>query len=158
MAKALAFVVSALFFFALAHAKKESIFQVQGKVYCDTCRVQFETKVSEPISGAQVKLECKDTRTEKITLTVEGVTNESGNYTLQVKGDHELDICEVSVVKSPREDCSEAIDEKTEVVCTNNSGMHTEVRYANPLGFMKKEADSKCKEVLDQLGFLGNTE
>lgn len=26
-------------------------FIVQGKVYCDTCNVQFMTKISEPIAG-----------------------------------------------------------------------------------------------------------
>lgn len=35
---------------SLSHAK-HSLLDVIGKVYCDTCRVEFETKLSQPING-----------------------------------------------------------------------------------------------------------
>lgn len=37
-------------FLNLAQATSETFF-VEGKVYCDTCRVQFETKISQPLAG-----------------------------------------------------------------------------------------------------------
>ena len=35
----------------LSFANAEDTFFVEGKVYCDTCRVEFETRLSEPIKG-----------------------------------------------------------------------------------------------------------
>ncbi|CAK9151694.1 unnamed protein product [Ilex paraguariensis] len=167
MAKAVALVASALCFLALAslaqcHEKNQ--FHIEGKVYCDTCRVQFETRISDNIpgnshdnnSGAKVRLECKNREHGKITYSVEGVTDANGQYSLLVEGDHEEEICEVRVVESPREDCADPMEglEHARVACTGNNGLLTPVRYANPLGFMKKESLSNCKEVLDELGFL----
>ena len=31
----------------------EEHFSVEGKVYCDPCRVQFETKLARPLPGSQ---------------------------------------------------------------------------------------------------------
>lgn len=54
MAKAI-LLLSALCIVALAnfaHCHPEVV-DVEGKVYCDTCRVQFETKLSENLEGTK---------------------------------------------------------------------------------------------------------
>ena len=53
MAKAFA-LVSALCFLALAsvaHAQMGKAFKVYGMVYCDPCKVEFQTRLSDPIEG-----------------------------------------------------------------------------------------------------------
>ncbi|KAG8386409.1 hypothetical protein BUALT_Bualt03G0145800 [Buddleja alternifolia] len=153
MAKSVA-LISALCILALAavaHSHKE-VFDVVGEVYCDVCRFQFHNDLSYKLEGATVKLECSNIDTKAVTYTTEGVTDASGRYRLQVTGDHELDICQVNVVKSPKEDCNEVmhdvVDSKIEI--TENSGMHTDVRFANPIGFMAKEAKPECAALLDK--------
>lgn len=52
MAKQSIFFTSALCFLSLLRATyAESRFFVEGKVYCDTCRTQFVTRVSEYLEG-----------------------------------------------------------------------------------------------------------
>ena len=52
MAKSTIILVSALCFISLFHlASCKDQFFVEGKVYCDTCRVQFFTKVSKFLEG-----------------------------------------------------------------------------------------------------------
>ncbi|KAK4363979.1 hypothetical protein RND71_015337 [Anisodus tanguticus] len=103
-----------------------------------------------------VEGKCRNITTETETFSVEGVTDKDGKYKLTVEGDHEDDICEVTVVKSPREDCKETVSgyEKARIECSDNVGMHNAVRYANPLFFMKAQAVEGCKEVLDELGLF----
>ncbi|OIS99019.1 anther-specific protein lat52 [Nicotiana attenuata] len=54
MAKAIV-LLSALCIVALANFAHchPQVFDVEGKVYCDTCRVQFETKLSENVEGTK---------------------------------------------------------------------------------------------------------
>ena len=52
MAKSIIILASALCFLSLlGFAACENRFFVEGKVYCDTCRAQFVTKVSEYMQG-----------------------------------------------------------------------------------------------------------
>ncbi|PHU04163.1 Anther-specific protein LAT52 [Capsicum chinense] len=156
MAKAI-MLLSALCIVALANfanCHHPETFDVEGMVYCDTCRVRFVTNKSELIEGATVKLQCRSISTGVETFTTEGTTDKDGKYKLTVEGDHQNDICEVTVVKSPREDCKEIVSalEKARIECSDNVGMHTEVRYANPLFFMKTQAVEGCPETLEELG------
>ncbi|KAI3466048.1 hypothetical protein Pfo_022711 [Paulownia fortunei] len=158
MAKSVA-LASALCFLAIAtvaHSHLQEVFNVEGHVYCDPCRVQFETELAQRLTGATVRLECTDLETKAVTYSADGVTGADGHYSLKVVGDHQDDICEVRVVKSPREDCIEPMGdfEKTRIVCTDNSGMHNAVRFANPIGFMTKTAVPQCGPVLFNLGVL----
>ncbi|KAE8691330.1 Anther-specific protein LAT52 [Hibiscus syriacus] len=143
--------ISSLISFALAAEK----FNVVGKVYCDTCRVEFETKLSEPIPGATVKLECRKVRDEAITFSRGAVTNATGGYSIPVKGDHEAEICKVSVEKSPRPYCNEKMEswEKSQVELTTQDGLAAPIRTANNLGFKKKEPLPGCPQVLKEMGF-----
>jgi len=149
----LAICLSSLLSFSYA----EDTFFVEGKVYCDTCRVEFETKLSEPIKGATVNLECRNRTVDgSITYSQETVTDESGKYSFPVEGDHEEEICEVRVIKSPRADCNEYMEawKKARVVLTKKDGVLQPLRFANSLGFLKKEAVPGCAEVLKAMGFL----
>ena len=47
---AVAVLIATVFCFSTL-AQATDFFSVEGKVYCDTCRVQFETKISEPLAG-----------------------------------------------------------------------------------------------------------
>ncbi|KAE8663450.1 Anther-specific protein LAT52 [Hibiscus syriacus] len=149
--------ISCLSSFALAAEK----LNVVGKVYCDTCRVEFETKLSEPISGATVKLECKKEKDDAVTFSREAVTNATGGYNIPVEGDHDEEICSVRVDKSPRPDCNERMEawEKSRVELSGNDGLADPTRTANNLGFKKKEALPGCTQVLKEMGFpMGKVE
>ncbi|KAG6588099.1 hypothetical protein SDJN03_16664, partial [Cucurbita argyrosperma subsp. sororia] len=159
MAKSAVMLVSALCLMSLiniATCEKERFF-VEGKVYCDTCRIQFFTKVSKFLEGATVKLECRDIEGGNVTFSKETETDKSGSYKIETDKDHEEEVCEVSLVKSKDPDCDEITKEgyahKSRVSITSNSGITSPERLANPLSFMKKEKLPECKEVLRELGF-----
>ncbi|KAK7857016.1 anther-specific protein lat52 [Quercus suber] len=129
---AVAALIATIFCFSpllnLAQATSETFF-VEGKVYCDTCRVQFETKISQPLAGI---------------------------YRLPVDGDHEEEICEVVALKSSRADCSDLMAgyERARITLTNKNGLASIARYPNPLGFMVKEALPSCLEILAEMGLI----
>ncbi|KAK8691345.1 hypothetical protein V6N13_074856 [Hibiscus sabdariffa] len=132
-------------------------FIIEGKVYCDTCRVEFETKLSQPIKGAFVNLQCRNrTDGRSISYTQDVVTDETGAYKIKVEGDHEDEICEVSLVKSPRNDCNDPTEawRKSRVVLSSKDGVNGPQRFANNLGFMKKEPLPGCTQVLKELGYF----
>ncbi|CAK9327500.1 unnamed protein product [Citrullus colocynthis] len=136
----------------------EDRFFVEGKVYCDTCRAKFVTKISEYMKGAEVKLECRNISTESVTYSTHTTTDETGTYRMPVDGDHEEDICEVFLIKSSRSDCDEIIRDNfvkqtAEVDLTRNNGISSPIRQANPLSFLIKKPLSQCTEVLRELGF-----
>ncbi|CAN4117679.1 unnamed protein product [Withania somnifera] len=155
MAKAI-MLLSALCIVALVNFANAEVFDVEGKVYCDTCRIQFETRISENIEGASVKLQCRNIASGAETFSVEGVTDKDGKYKLRVEGDHQDDICEVTVVKSPREDCKESVSgyEKARIECSNDTGIDNAKRYANPLFFIKDHPLQQCKQVLEEIGMF----
>ncbi|KAE8723479.1 Alg9-like mannosyltransferase family isoform 1 [Hibiscus syriacus] len=131
-------------------------FIVEGKVYCDTCRVEFETRISEPLKGALVNLECRNrTNGTVTTITKDVLTDDAGAYKIEVEGDHAEEICEVSLVKSPRDDCRDPTEawRKSRVVMTSKDGIEGIQRFANNLGFKKREPLSECTEVLKEMGY-----
>ncbi|OVA13283.1 Pollen Ole e 1 allergen/extensin [Macleaya cordata] len=132
----------------------EDYIYVQGKVYCDTCRAAFETELTEYINGAKVKLECHDRESGHLTYSIEGLTDSTGSYKIPVQGDHEEEICEVHLVKSPLPDCSEILKggASARVLITANNGITDTARYANSLGFLRKEALSSCTDALKAIG------
>ncbi|XP_010277041.1 PREDICTED: anther-specific protein LAT52 [Nelumbo nucifera] len=155
--QALPLLAAALCFLSLAgfvHCDEQ--FFVQGKVYCDTCRTQFETKLSEPISGAKVRLECRSRENDDVAYSVEGETDTTGIYKLPVEGSHEEDICEVKLLSSPRKDCSEPAPglDHARVLLSSNNGISSASRFANSLGFMVLKPIEGCSDVLKELGLL----
>ncbi|XP_058221520.1 anther-specific protein LAT52-like [Rhododendron vialii] len=158
MAKVVALIASALCILALAGfaQSQQDEFVVKGQVYCDTCRVLFQTKLSKNVAAAGVELKCRSRLNDTETLSVTSQTDQAGAYEITVKGDREDDICEVHAVHSPLSGCVETAPEisSTRVSLAENTGMKSKVRYANPIGFRGDKADSQCTEVLDELGLI----
>ncbi|CAH1431818.1 unnamed protein product [Lactuca virosa] len=132
-------------------------FIVQGKIYCDPCRIQFPTKISFPLRDVKVVLACHKENSAEETYRVEGMSDENGNYKLKAVGDHAEEICEISVTESPEINCPDLMDDENHVrvSLTTKHGIKGRARFANPLGFMAEVADPRCKGVLDELGFTG---
>lgn len=110
-------------------------------------------------ADARVKLECRDPEEGHLTLSVDGKTDASGKYNIDVDGDHDDEMCQVVLVSSPNKDCNEIPKEAFEplsakVVLTTNSGISGRVRQANPLGFMVKEAIPDCYQLYKELDML----
>ncbi|KAI4296940.1 hypothetical protein L6164_036857 [Bauhinia variegata] len=159
MAKSAIIVASAVCFLSfLGLAQALDRFFVKGSVYCDTCRIQFPTRISEPMPSATVRVECREFEgSTNITFSKDTQTDEKGTYSVEVDGDHEEELCEVVLVKSPRSDCSEIdkeahLAQSAKISITGNNGIVSNVRNANPLGFLKKEKSPDCKAVLEELG------
>lgn len=110
-------------------------------------------------AGAEVRLQCRNQTTDSVTLTVEGQTDEHGVYRLLVERDHEGEICEMILMKSTMDDCTEIPNEghakeSARITLTNNNGIAETTRHANPLFFVKKEASPECDEVFKELELL----
>ncbi|XP_077229414.1 olee1-like protein [Tasmannia lanceolata] len=154
---ALSILATSLCFFALFRSAfcHDFIF-VEGKVYCDTCRLQFETRVSEYMPAAKVRVECLDRTTGLLTYTIEGLTDPSGNYKIPVEGDHEDEICEAVLVSSSRPDCNEITLDRSRarIQLSKNNGIVSDSRFANPLGFMKKEVLPICQKIMRELELI----
>nr|CAB3484385.1 unnamed protein product [Digitaria exilis] len=148
-----AITVAILLCAAAAVATNAPDYLIQGRVYCDTCRAGFETNVTEYMKGAKVRLECKHFGTGKVEQAIEGVTDESGTYKIELKGSHEEDICEVVLVESPRKDCDEleADRDRASVLLTRNVGICDNLRFANALGYFKDEPLPVCSALLKKL-------
>ncbi|XP_043700296.1 anther-specific protein LAT52-like [Telopea speciosissima] len=151
-----ALLIAALFFFGLLGLAHCHDFVVEGRVYCDTCRALFETRVSKPMADAPVRLTCRNRVNGTISETVEAVCDDLGTYKITVDGEHEDDICEMSVVKTSITDCDEHVPgkDRARVVLTHNNGVVSRTRYASPLGFLAKKTLDVCPEVLKELGLL----
>ena len=95
-----------------------------------------------------------------MTFSKDAVTDAKGEYSIEVDGDHEEELCEVMLVKSPKEDCSEIsreyadLEQATRISLTTKNGIVSPVRQANPLGFLRKERLPICSEVFRELGLL----
>ncbi|KAJ3697218.1 hypothetical protein LUZ61_000923 [Rhynchospora tenuis] len=138
-------------FFAIATvvAAERPTFTVEGRVYCDTCRAGFETSATTYISGAKVRLECRHFSDGKIEHQVDGVTSENGTYAIELKDNHEKEICEIVLVQSPLSTCAEIPKGRDRAsVLLADGGLSSNVRYANALGFLKYTPLSVCADVL----------
>ncbi|TKW04107.1 hypothetical protein SEVIR_7G087900v4 [Setaria viridis] len=144
--------VAVLFYVVVAVATDAPDFVIQGRVYCDTCRAGFQTNVTEYIKGAKVRLECKHFGTGAVERAIDGVTDESGFYTIKLKGGHEEDICEVILVESPRKDCAEvpAHSDRASVLLAKDAGISDDMRFPNPLGYFKDVPLPVCGAVLKE--------
>ncbi|EPS70684.1 hypothetical protein M569_04073 [Genlisea aurea] len=158
-AQIVAIFAGALILFALGDTAvaTDPEFFVQGQVFCEVCRTNFINRLSEPMEGATVRLECRGDNVGNITFGIEGVTDAGGNYKLKATGDHEDEDCQVTLVKSSRLDCQEtpsegwAMQPSSKITITKNNGFHDDIRHANPLGFTKKERDPACQELFKEL-------
>ncbi|KAK9057361.1 hypothetical protein SSX86_022196 [Deinandra increscens subsp. villosa] len=132
-------------------------FVVQGKVYCDPCRIQFPTKISYPVPNTKVVLRCRERESGAETTKLEGRSDANGMYSITATGDHEEEICDVRITESPDSKCPEVMDDESiaRVSLTDKNGVRGKTRAANPIGFMVKEIDPRCKEILAEIGIMG---
>ncbi|KAE9456360.1 hypothetical protein C3L33_11727, partial [Rhododendron williamsianum] len=158
MAKAIALIASALCFLAVAAATVpgDESFIVEGFVYCDGCRVLFYSGPGGKVGSADVELQCRDRENGTVTLTKAQKSDDGGYYSIYIDKDHQNDICEVRVVSSPIPECSEIVPEisRNRVNLAKESGIITNSRFVNPIGFVSKNAYPECHDVLDSLGFI----
>lgn len=110
-------------------------------------------------SGAKVKLECRHFVHGRIEHTVDGVTGKDGVYKLELKDNHENEICEVVLVESPIKDCAQTVPGRNcaRVVLSDDTGISSNVRFANPLGFLKDVPLNVCSAIM-QMYTLGDDE
>ncbi|MED6148687.1 hypothetical protein PIB30_055221 [Stylosanthes scabra] len=142
---------------ATSTTPNKNYFVVQGKIYCDPCRVEFETRLSHPLSDIKVTLECKRIDDEKnITYTVETTTDKQGYYDLPVYGDHQDEICQVKTERSTHPKCKEPMKhlDTDRIMLTKNDGVSSAKRFVNPLGFMTRNIDARCVQIAQELGML----
>ncbi|GMY17249.1 protein DOWNSTREAM OF FLC-like [Fagus crenata] len=153
MAKiALLFALFVLPALALASRPMRNPYNVQGRVYCDSCRAGFETSATTYIPGAKVRVECKDRSTMQLVYSKEGTTDSTGTYNIEVTEDHEDQLCDALLVSSPQHDCATASPgrDRARVILTGLNGIASQKRFANSMGFMKDKALSGCAEILKQ--------
>ncbi|XP_051216779.1 pollen-specific protein C13 [Lolium perenne] len=131
-------------------ATKTADYVVQGRVYCDTCRAGFETNVTEYIKGAKVRLECRRYGNNVLERSIDGVTDETGTYKIDLKDSHVEDICEVVLIQSPLANCHEIqnLRDRAPVLLTRNVGISDNLRLANPLGYLKDVPLPVCPDLL----------
>ncbi|KAM0050667.1 putative pollen allergen Ole e 1 family [Helianthus debilis subsp. tardiflorus] len=132
-------------------------FVIKGKVYCDPCRIQFPTKISYPVPNTKVVLRCRQRESGTETTKVEGKSDANGMYSITATGDHEEEICDVRITESPDSKCPEVMDDESiaRVSLTDKNGVRGKTRVVNPIGFMVKEIDPRCKEILAEIGIMG---
>ncbi|WVZ00766.1 hypothetical protein V8G54_026835 [Vigna mungo] len=137
---------------ALARKTPERFF-VEGKIYCDPCQFAFESRLSFPLPGVNVTLECIKEENDTVSYTRKSSTDANGLYSIPVRGDHEEEIC-VVVANPPNEgQCREAMPNKSDrIILTKNMGAASQTRYVNPLGFMTQTTDPQCTDVVQELG------
>ncbi|XP_074589750.1 major pollen allergen Lol p 11-like [Curcuma longa] len=147
---AVACVLPSIAFAARGVAGVKPGFVVQGRVFCDTCRAGFETPASTYVTGAKVKVECRQKATGETTSSFEGTTDHTGTYNILVAGEHEDEMCESMLVSSPESGCKATLQgrEKAPVFLSSNNGIASATRYANSLGFQKDTPLPECAQLL----------
>ncbi|TKY49163.1 Olee protein [Spatholobus suberectus] len=128
-------------------------FFVQGKIYCDPCHFEFESRLSFPLKGVKVTLQCIKEENGTVTFEKVGETDANGMYIIPAHGDHEEEICEVVADPPTEGQCREAMPNKSDrIILTRNMGVSSLARFANPLGFMTQAIDAQCSAVVQELG------
>lgn len=92
-----------------------------------------------------------------MTFKTDAVSDAKGTYKIKVPGDHDEDICEVTLVESSDPNCKEVIPgsiRSDRVPLTIKNGVFGYTRFANVLSFATKEARPDCTKVLLQMGVL----
>ncbi|CAL0326514.1 unnamed protein product [Lupinus luteus] len=128
-------------------------FLVQGKVYCDPCQFEFESRLSKSLSGVKVILECRKADGENTTYSKEATTDANGFYFLNVEGDHEDEICAVRTELNTHKHCNVPMktSDLDRIVLTKHDGVSSSLRFVNPLGFKTEKINGECAKVYKEL-------
>ncbi|CAL0310678.1 unnamed protein product [Lupinus luteus] len=128
-------------------------FFLEGKVYCDPCQFEFESRLSRPLSGVKVILECRKPDSDTKTFSLEGTADANGFYTLTVVGDHQDEICAVSTEVNSHKHCNLPMktSDSDRIVLTKHDGVSSSIRFVNPLGFKTHNINDECAKVYKEL-------
>ena len=139
--------------FGKAKGSATDKFLVEGKVYCDPCQFEFESRLSKPLSAVKVILECRKADGNITTFSQEGTTDANGFYTLNVVGDHEDEICAVRTEVNTHKHCNVAMktSDSDRIVLTKHDGVSSSLRFVNPLGFKTHKVNDECAKVFKEL-------
>jgi len=102
-------------------------------------------------AGATVEMECRHFESQQVHDKAQATTDAGGWYKMEIGGDHQDEICDVRLLKSPEADCAEIelSRDRCRVPLTGNDGIkQSGVRYANPIAFFRKEPLPNCGELL----------
>ncbi|MED6148688.1 hypothetical protein PIB30_055222 [Stylosanthes scabra] len=129
----------------------KNYFVVEGKIYCDPCRVEFETRLSRPLKVVMTHLECHKANNDKnITYRVATETDNNGYFFLTVNGERAGEICELRTDTSAHSQCNEPMKNNSyKLVITKDDGVTTEKHYVRSIGFMTPDIHPKCLEIYD---------
>ncbi|CAH2073301.1 unnamed protein product [Thlaspi arvense] len=121
-------------------------FHIEGCVYCDTCRFGFETIATKYITGAKVRIVCKDRLTLKSEVVGEAVTRRRGRYRVAVTGDRQDQQCVAELVHSPMSNCHVADPGRSTatVILTRSNGAASTRHFANAMGFLQDQPLRSC--------------
>lgn len=116
--------------------------------YSKTVSNKFSS--SSPLTGAKVRLECRKRTNGEEVFSAEGVTDKTGTYNIVVPGEHGREICESVLVSSSEPGCAAPVPgrEKARVVLCSKTGIVSNKRFANSLGYQKDVALPVCADVL----------
>ncbi|XP_015890924.3 protein DOWNSTREAM OF FLC [Ziziphus jujuba] len=147
MAMARLFLLSALC--VLLPALVLGQFQIQGRIYCDNCRFGFETEITTYIQGATVRLECVNRTNLQVMYSAETQTDSTGTYNFDVKEDHQDQMCNCLLGKSPVANCNKADRGRkiASAVLTAYNGVVNRFHKVNSMGFLINEALPHCKQL-----------
>lgn len=97
-----------------------------------------------------MKLSCKHRQTMEETYSDVAVSDKEGNYKFVVHEDHKDEMCDVELVKSSDASCPKISlgREKSRVILNHFSGIATQIRHANNMGFEKEVSDVFCSELI----------
>lgn len=100
--------------------------------------------------GAKVRIECKDSKTLGIKYSAEGVTDSTGTYKITVAYDRGDEICDAVLVSSPDPFCSAPNKgrDRARVILTRANGLISDTRFANNMGFLRKQPLGGCTQLL----------
>lgn len=149
MAKLPAFccLIALIALLGVANAHSGHDFDVTGKVYCDNCASGFPTRISPPIPGATVAVECKD-RAGKRSFYNEERTNSNGLFSIAVEGEHEHESCEAFTISSPTTCNIQTNSNRGPVFLTHNNGIDSSERKTGPFAFKAPKTHPACKTVM----------
>ncbi|KAL9462012.1 hypothetical protein AB3S75_000077 [Citrus x aurantiifolia] len=102
------------------------------------------------LSGAHVRIECKDRNNLNLKYSVDGETNSTGTFNIHVDGDHQDQICYVKLLTSPLADCKTADPGRasSQVILTRSNGAVSNLHFTNALGFLKNQPLAFYPELL----------
>lgn len=98
------------------------------------------------VTGAKVRIVCKDRVTLKSEVVGEAVTGRRGRYRVAVTGDRQDQQCLVELVQSPMPGCDVADPGRSTatVILTRTNGAASTRHFANAMGFFRDQPHRGC--------------